>query len=489
VESETWRSKNIHLIADLQERCSVLLAELDTFRSHLECKRRETDVEIRSLRNAVQAEAKALTKLAEANPEEDRINHTLRSSNLPFFETVWATAKRSEGVVAFNKRFYWVPTAKVNADAAPKPTTRKSKKYSALVDIVARNGSEWIKVSTITETRLLFELAKQGWERASSSSDDSGDSDSHSDASDDHDEVSILKTAEDLARASHATRIRYKHPLVHFVLPKITPNRVPEIDVLLSSMISTGARLTLAPCPPAPLLSSETLARLTVDETALFTPTLNIDCTILLALTSDLSHAAVTAEPWFHRATRRQIELEASQNLLPEVLYPAMGERRLECTRAAAVRMREIVDTIGTTSERARAKLLLDDGGETGREGILMQMAQLSSYPVPASWKLPIRVVSDDDDYESSNSTDSNTLPAVASDVRALLTPINQSVFLHGWRSGHTTLTSNRTVARQIEAAVEEYLEGRDGEEVEGPKLWLCATSRSLIGKEKGRRP
>ena len=43
-----------------------------------------------------------------------------------------------------------------------------------LVDIVADNGLEWIKVSTMGEKRLLFELAKEGWAGRHDSDDDDG---------------------------------------------------------------------------------------------------------------------------------------------------------------------------------------------------------------------------------------------------------------------------------------------------------------------------
>lgn len=475
--------------------------------------------------------------MVEANPEEERINHTLRSSNLPFFEMVWTTAKLSTGIIAFSKRFYWTPPTRATKHAhdvqPPKPTARKLKQYSALVDIVSDNGAEWIKVSTITETRLLFELAKQGWEQASSSASDDDDCDSSSSLNNDHqpdsgsgsdsddDAISILKTAESLSRASHATRIRYKHPRVHFVLPKIRPNHIPAIDALLLSITQTGATLTLAPTyPPLPPSLPAALPRLLVNPFAHFTPTLNIDCTILLALVSDLSHARVPAQSWFHRATRRQIEMEDAQNLLPALLYPAMGNRELVCTREAAVRMREIVGVIGTENERVRARLVLGEGEWRGRGGGAMVegMRGVSEHEVPGEWRLPIRVVDaedgrfvddcgddDDDDGVSAvaavvegeaikvsaegTSSTSTPLPRISTKVSALLTPINRSVFLYGWRSGYTTLTSNRTVVRQIESTVEEGREGAEDEDVEGPQVWLCGTSRSLVGKERGRRP
>ena len=46
-----------------------------------------------------------------------------------------------------------------------------------------------------------------------------------------------------------------------------------------------------------------------------------------------------------------------------------------------------------------------------------------------------------------------------------------------------TTVSSNRTVAKQIEGVVEKY-----GEGAVGPMIWLREPARSLLGKEKERR-
>jgi hypothetical protein len=42
---------------------------------------------------------------------------------------------------------------------------RRLKAASTVVDVVADGGLSWIKVSLVTNTRLLFDLAKQGWVR------------------------------------------------------------------------------------------------------------------------------------------------------------------------------------------------------------------------------------------------------------------------------------------------------------------------------------
>lgn len=442
--------------------------------------------------------------MSKADRTADRTIHTLRSSNLPFYIAVWTAAKHSTGLVAFHKRFYW--EVHRSSDRSRAVGNGQSKRRSALVDIVTRNGEEWVKVSTVTDTRLLFERAKAGWEDAGSSSESEGVGEDASEGSGEEEGVGLVKLAEDLRKASLEVRVRYRHPRVRFVLPKIREGHIPEVDEIIAGIRRTGAivqcqndlesqtdNLSATPAttdnatnpdPPtsntpngdkAPLHA--TFSSLLPDASSTFTPTLNIDCTILLALVSDLSHGAISPEPWFHRAIKRQIELEANEQLLPSSLWPAMGNRELVCTAEAATRMREIVDLIGTEAEKVRTRLLMGDEERT-REELVSAFAEVSEYEVPKEWRLPIKVVEKED-------ADLEALPAVAEKVAERLTAINRSVFLYGWASGRTTISSNRTVAKLIESVVEE---NRTTEDDRGPDVWLCPTARSLVGKEKGRR-
>jgi hypothetical protein len=217
------------------------------------------------------------------------------------------------------------------------------------------------------------------------------------------------------------------------------------------------------------------MPHLLTDPFATFTSTLNIDCTILLALVSDFSHCSVTTEPWFHRALKRQVEIEDEENLLPNLLYPALADRNLICTDEAARRMREIVDTIGTAGEKERTRLFMGDTEMTVEE-LRKELEKQSRFQVPESLRLPITTQVPEEE--------ATTLPASADAVKQQLTSINQSVFLHGWAKGVTTVTSNRTVVKQIE----NILAKEASDEKEWPLIWLCPTARSLVGKEKGRR-
>jgi hypothetical protein len=394
--------------------------------------------------------------------------------------------------VAFNKRFYWeeatsgaraVVNKKDSAGAA-----MKTKRKNVLVDIVSRGGLEWVKVSTITETRFLFDMAKAGWEELSQPDEDyGGDEEGGDDGTPSPTETgdghSLVKLAEELSRAARAIRIQYKHPQIRFVLPKIALGVTPEIDAIVAKIKATGAQVEcgslLATDSTSIPAIKDVAQNLLVDPFAGFSSTLNIDCTILLALVSDLSHGEVALEPRFHRAIIRQIELEKQEKLLPKLLFPAMGARKLVCTHEAHRRMREIVELIGTSTERKRTALLMGDDPEKPQKTLVSEFRELSEYEVPEDWNLPIRVVESDIGARKE-------LPPTAKIVAENLSEINQSVFLFGWASGQTTISSNRTVAKLIENLVEEH---RESDDETGPDVWLCPTARSLVGKEKNRKP
>jgi hypothetical protein len=500
-------------IEELQSRCEVLLSDLQQFYDHLKSQRREHTVELRTFQGNIRADLKALQKI---DVSHEKLTQMLRSSNVPFYEAVWKTAQKSKGVIGFSQRYYWdtkdKTTAKTkDAERIAKPRNLKYKN-SALVDVVAEDGTTWIKVSTVTQTRLIWELARQGWNPQDDESDFEDDASNSSE--DSESEVSILKMAQDLYTASQHTHVHFKHPKIHLVLTRLQePLSVPAAS-LLKRIQSISPRITISLndsaflANPAPTLSEAFNTGLVIDPLNSLTPTINIDCTILLALVSNLSHVkdgAVEREAWFHKATIRQLEVEANEALLPETLYPAMAGRDLVCTIEAAQRMREIVETIATDSERRRTALLLDDGSaasqvdkEMTREMRTAAWAKLSEYPLPEDLRLPIRVVSASEATQYPGALET----AVADKVSDELSSLNQSVFLYGWRAGVATLTSNRTVAKLVEVSISEQLDSlaassrsrhdKTGQEDEpnfvGPNLWLCRTSRSLIGKEKSRK-
>jgi hypothetical protein len=204
-----------------------------------------------------------------------------------------------------------------------------------------------------------------------------------------------------------------------------------------------------------------------------------------------LSHGRVEPADWHVKAISRQIEMENEDPLLPNSVWPACGSRKLVCTHEAAVRMQEIVDTIGTETEKKRAALMVQLGNNLNlsKEQLLEEFQKLSDYAIPPEWNLPIEVVDLDIASIMSN------LPPLAQRVSELLTAINQSVFLFGWSANITTISSNATVAKEIETLIEEEnasskrLDGQAvSQDTKGPDIWLSPSARSLVGKMKHPR-
>ncbi|ORY08574.1 hypothetical protein BCR34DRAFT_488497 [Clohesyomyces aquaticus] len=477
-------------IAELIQRCNTLYQEVETYVNAVDANQKlakiQNPVEYRSLRNDFKNELAFLKKLVDMKLPEEKARHYIVSSNLTYYEALWAAAKRSSGLLSFRKYYFWNRRQEEHGSAYHGLSLSKRSqikgKNAALVDIVAMDGREWIRVSTVSEKRLLFDLAKLGWQNDSDS--DDGDiqrsTTTNWEDDDDEDQVDIVKSARELARAARANPIRGRPPQVRFVLTRITSHKLKEIDAVLDKIRATGVQIQCAnEIPAAPTLES-VLSDLLVDRSRTLSRMLNIDCTILLALISDISHSTCPVLDWYPSEVRAQIKEEEAEKLLPTHLYPAVGSHPMVCTQEAANQMNLIVDTLATDSEKTRANLLLaqKDHSDSSPAELLKAWSSLSDHSAPEGFQLPIRVV------ESNLPGILPKLPKVSEKIKKELSPLNQAIFFYGWAEGITTVSSNRARARQIEHFInEEGLE--DGEA--GPHIWLCGESRSLIAKQ-GRR-
>ncbi|QKX59239.1 uncharacterized protein TRUGW13939_06371 [Talaromyces rugulosus] len=547
----------LSLSTSLTHQCRLLLAELDIFQTALASRFRKHQqqqhiVEMRQLRSNVSSELKTLERLAadtrklverqqqqqqqqqqqahkegeqegekDLEMEERRLVHTLRSSNLPFYMTVWTIAKvQCKGVVAFSKRFYRETKPVVDDGTTQQPDGKQTKgskmlnqdkKNSTFVDIVHDDGAQWLKISTISENRLLFEMAEKGWGIDEDEDDPEElqnrtvlrNNDSDSDEDDENDQLELIKMATDMIKTARSIRVRYKNPLACLMVPKLVEGRIPEIDRVLNTIRSLGVAVECGPkilpdfmndkafCnrdPDSLSANDLPLSTLLPNPFERFTNTVNVDCTILLAIVSDLSHKhRIAPSAHHHRAIVRQIEVEEEIPLLSAELWPAMGSRQLVCTEEAVRRMKEIVDTIGTETEKKRTAIFFGEGDMQGldREELLQQFQQVSDHRIPKQWQLPIKTV--DATADINDAWQHNRLPPVARKVSELLTDINCSVFLYGWVKDIVTITSNKTVVKQIESEIE--ANRGDDNELKGPMVWVCDTARSLIGKDKNRKP
>jgi hypothetical protein len=391
--------------------------------------------------------------------DSTKSRHGVHASNLPYLEAVWAHAKATTGITALCKTFSFT-----------EPELRRSnkkKKSNVTVDIVAQNGLQWIKVSLLTPRRLLFEIAKAGWEEDS-------DSDSE-DAALATGSTYLSQLADNLLLAASQTRIQYLHPAITFVLPNLSPS-TPEVSAFLASLQGKGITIS-TPSGTLPASSVEHLISSldsTLSRRALpLSSSLNLDTTILLALISDISHhASVPKEPRFHPAILRQLEMEAERGMIVSHLLPVLRGRKLFCAKSARDRFDEIVDIVASPSECARAELLFPRSPVPPEE-LAEQFAKLSVHPV-GEILLPVETVPD----HIAGPEDPPGFERVAGKLSA----VNRGAFMTGWKRGVTTVTSNRAVAKMVAAACEGKEEGQD---VVGPDVYVVESARSLVGKAK----
>jgi hypothetical protein len=597
----------------LLKRAETLLSEVTAFESILHAQKRGKDAELRRFKGSVGAEKRHLQNLGDRlansafNPQytgQDSLNredlsggrtlsgyanrsqkfcpqprpeavdqvvpiddpnvvaHSIDSSNLSWYETVWAIAKRCQGIKALQRSISSSFQGRngLGMESLPpgmadrKNGKEKQRKQNVIIDIVADDGLEWVKVVTITKKRLLFEMAKEGWDGYEGMSDSESDvsGEDHSKPSHDNgNSLKIVRLAQEMKHAASAVRVRYRHPKIRFLLPNIEEGEMDEVDAVIRDIRAIGISVYCGNSGDdggryvhSDALGTDYLHLGEEDTDRMFhymlpstagsppTSTLNIDCTILLSLISDISHIQkdylLSTQPRkYWKEVLKQIMAEATSPLLRDELYPILIGRDLVCTTEAVRRMREIAETMGTDAEKKRADIFFGGGQMAGRspEQLRLELKAYSAHAVPEGLRLPIKVVNFDLDAVLTGSTLAKHLPvSIASNVvnhKLCLSVINRNVFFYGWDAGIVTVTSNRVVTSQIEQAIVKVMDeaeaethrqrsegGEDAitysagfrepaantEEVNpggidiclGPDFWF-STPRSLVGKERGK--
>lgn len=534
------------LYQNLRQRANTLLQELNAFEAHVKSHKKEKEVEIRVFKRGIESELKGLQTIATLFPDEEQSDalaqewtgidsphlHVLKSSNLPFYESVWHVAKSCSRVTALSKRFHSKkkrdesgPSKDQGASSAtPQPhDSKRQHQKGVLVDIVANNGLEWIKISTISEKRLLFEIAKEGWESYAADLSDDDSNESQTGRPDQPpSQLELVRMAHELRAASNGARVQFQHPHVRFVLPNLREGQVGDIDAVVADLRATGATVQCSSTLPSPGLCPVDCSSIQLPildqllpghDYVHLTGKINLDCTILLAIISDISHLRREHIPssshalsgTYHSAILRQIDFEESRSMVWNDIYPILADQILHCTSQAAQRMREIVHCMGSHSERERADIILGEGhcAERSAQDLRQLLAKHSIHAVPPDLRLPIKVI----EFELENALNPFTPDReeikpfaylVATQAMSLmrLRPINSSVFLYGWKERILTFTSNRAVATGLLKAIDEVLDRLEYDEnfndkehakFYGPQIHICETARSLIGKAKNK--
>ncbi|KAK6363244.1 hypothetical protein TWF730_000687 [Orbilia blumenaviensis] len=629
-------TSNLNPLADaLLTRCLKVSDEITLLEKKLlqrlppkqRSKKGNLPIELRHFKNAIMVEQRALESLSYTAPTP-KTQHSLRSSNLKFLESVWAVAKTCRGlqVIFRTVQLFDHPSmaSSITANGSgsiniarlrgKEKKELKRKKTPVQVDIIAQSGLEWIKVANLSEKRLEMEFAKARWEAEGFKDDDceslSGDDDEEEEEEEerggggngndpnnhkendekeakraegekavlefqhDSDAFSLVKSARSMVLAAQQTRVQYLHPEITIVLPNISydpqnPQLGSPIHALITAILETGARVQTSdnsiispathpadgatltdnfgntityrsastaspsttslntplpnPTPPTDTITTTTEAALTTlsitsDPISLITPKVLLDCTILLALVSDLSHESVAEQPIFHRYILQQVRAEKEEPLLPHWVYPSIEGRDMVCTFDAYKRFREIVEIVGSENEKMRAEALVWGGGSgTGRDWrhpasstsnsgsgaagrfdsstgitktstgdlllpdgrtrttLLKTLQSLSKHTVPENLHLPITVIDSLEPQLISHNP-------VAAKIGPELSVVNRSSLFTAWELGWTIVTTNGSVVKRLEWLVEE---NRIRDDDVGPKVHLLAIARSLVGKMK----
>ncbi|CAZ83867.1 unnamed protein product [Tuber melanosporum] len=471
IDSDSDADSPNPLAAALVTRAHRLLDSLESLQTHLRRHSLTKEVEIRPFATSLRSETRMLEALA-ATPPTPESTHSMRSSNLSYLEAVWKCARAQVGVRGICQSFGFVDKEGKAGDwGGGHSKERKGKKGSVCVDVVAGNGLVWIKVSTITAERVVHSLAKGGWEDAEG-------------------EVGLVKCVRGLVKASGCFRVQYLHPSVLVWLPSLLLDGGGEgaqgeervaVEGFIKAIMAEGARVQLGsgailggeedPIAAAIETSAEKALQEMIKPLITTSTTINLDVTILLALVSDITHGPVAIQERFHPAIHRQLALESSGRRMGEEIYPLLHARTLLTTVTAKKRFVEIVDIVGSSSEKERTRMVLEGQAEEGEwEGLSTYgLDHNSAGASGGKWelKLPVGVI--EDDWAPENQPQQR--------IVAKLSTVNRAVFVTGWKKGFTTITSNRTVAKTIEGLIE------DGET--GPDMFVLNTSRSLVGKAK----
>lgn len=453
-------------------------------------------------------------QIVDAEEKLRQLLHKIRSSNLPFQEVVWNMAKsQCRSVVAvYHRVAYYESRSKdenghtvlrlipkqVNAQNGQKcqqdSTSEELTKKAVVVDVVCEDGQQWVKVSTSTPERLILDFARLGLDLADLEEEEkeSAESESYSVQQEENEnEIELIKIAKNATRAASTVRVNYRHPEVCLKIPNIKEGQAAEIDWILKKVRRTGATVECGE-PKTDATSNtesweECASRMLPSPFPRTTDTLNVDCSALIAIISQISNRRLEAKKGFQRIILQQIENERTRYVLKTRLWPVCGSRKLVCTFEAKTRILGIVEILGNEEEKERTKLILSEdckdanGKPLTREDRIARYQELCSHQVPLDWQIPIRAIDGKASVEDALAT--GRFPPLAHIVAQELNELNRSIFMTGWLLGITTITSNRVTVRQIETIIQNNRRDIVDDDVLGPMCWICDTSRSLLSK------
>uniref|UniRef100_L2G326 DUF1308 domain-containing protein n=1 Tax=Colletotrichum fructicola (strain Nara gc5) TaxID=1213859 RepID=L2G326_COLFN len=340
----------------------------------------------------------------------------LDASNYKFYESVWEVAKRCCDLAGMRRELAVKKTEKGGKG-------KKGKGVGAVVDLVVKGGTEWVKVVTTTERRLFYEMADAGWDW------DEEEQEEMLEVLKEEGEgsVEVARVARCMIAAARGSFEGYRRPRCVILMSRIEEGRNAHVDRLLSLVRrlgeGTGVELVVETANagilarPTPSLGEAIRNLVLEDPFEGFTDTLNVDCSVFMALASDCSHLKIGPESPLLRGAQHRLdaadEVENGPRLVT-TMYPALGARRLVTTREAADTFLRILGEIGTETEKARTRIFEPLGeGEDSRERV-RKLQTLSEHPVPEDLQLPVEVVPGVSWEEARGLVEEGALPRIA---------------------------------------------------------------------------
>ncbi|KAH8168531.1 hypothetical protein LIA77_11795 [Sarocladium implicatum] len=368
---------------------------------------------------------------------------------------------------------------------------------------VVDGGNEWVVVRALPPRRLAMQMTESGWSWGCY---DMGDSV----PPEEWEDVTLTKKLKMLVAAAKRNPHEYTTPRIRLVLPFIGREQ-SDFAVLFDqyARMDPDVQITIED-RHSPLLNSEPpsdyIQNLMGDPLANLTPTLILDHTVLVDLFSDITHFRLEPKPWQSESTKHSIKEENAHpdgGWMIKWLYPVLAGRRLIVTKATVEHIYELLKTVGTDTERERARLLLPQLSEEehlGPEEAHRRYAALSHHSTPENLQVPLEVEEKDwlDQVETTKAAQAGQIPeAIAqSDLLSAanehgISVYNISSVLSGWASRSAIVTSNK----EVKGFVRRWVEAVTGTQTPaggGPNIHTIQVARFMLSSNvspKGEPP
>lgn len=496
--------ENIRLASVCMQEVSALIARvkpkllplqstgLPTFVNNLQRERETLEAFVREVGPEDPSDSKARNRI---HALEARVNVVSRSVSQ------WDRLKRCRGLVAVNQNFQGSSRSmrreemdRRNTPSHDKQVAHRILKDKGRVEVdVVDSGREWLVAKAVQRNRLAREMGDCGWAWGDHEPGEAVDPDEWN-------EVPLAKFVQRLIAAARLNRYEYHFPRIRLVLSNLARgdrdldifiDQLGTLDPLVQVTIEYQNDAFMATPPPTLEIALDNLAGSEHDH---LTPTLNLDHTILIDMISDLTHARLQPQPWQAPTTRAQIEEENKNpgGIMAAKLYPLLAGRKLVCTNEAAEHFHNVIQAVGTETERERGRLMIpwdDHTRAMSTEAIRARFQQLSIHALPPDVQLPLEIAPGRWDLTSIPQVVARgDLPRVALDVARFsgFKSAKMSIFVYGWATGVVTLTSNKEVVGQFRT----WVEANRKEETEaGPMIWKLNVTRNLLAKNANPRP